>query len=157
MSSNHDTERNRLIRMIHAGARDARITNDERRALQQRTTGVASCATMTINQLHDVIAVLNARGANIFAWQRQRAPSAARVADDRGPLLRKLYALAKAQSYPHPAYVLGISQRMWGEGAPARIEWHTPAQLRALVASLTYDQRRKRKRQPTPPSGGAAA
>lgn len=131
-------ERRRLITLVHVGASRLKLDEDTRRAMQLSVTGCATCKDMSTGQLRDMIAALNARGAKLTVWLRSQ-PS-----DDRAPLLRKLQALARAGTYPHPAYALGISARMWGAAAPAKVEWHTPKQLRALVAALSYDQRRKK-------------
>ena len=59
-----DTERNRLIRRIHAQARAAGVENDERRCLQAELTGIPSCADMTVAQLRMVAGALGGRAAS---------------------------------------------------------------------------------------------
>lgn len=130
-------ERTRLLAMAHVGAKRLGLDEDTRRALQQQMTGCPSCADMTLAQLRTLVAELNRRGARLTP-KRPAGPS-----PDRAPLVRKVEAMARSGGYPHPEYALGISRRMWGAAAPGRIEWHTPKQLRALVAALTYDRRRR--------------
>lgn len=139
--------RKRLIAMVHAGAHRLHLDDDTRRALQLSVTGCRSCAEMDERQLRACLAALNSRGSKF------RARPLSQPVDDRGPLLRKVEALTHAGRYPWPGYPLGISKRMWRDAAPAKLEWHSPKQLRALVAALTYDAKRRSK----PAPGGDAA
>ena len=58
ITHNHDL-RVRLIAMIHADARCCGLGENERRALQRRLTGAASCSDMTLQQLRRVAAELH--------------------------------------------------------------------------------------------------
>lgn len=140
--------RKRLIAMVHAGAHRLSLDDETRRAMQLSVTGCRSCADMDDNQLRACLAALNARGAQLH--YRPRHPASG----DRSPLLRKVEALTHAGRYPWPDYPLGISKRMWRDAAPAKLEWHSPKQLRALVAALSYDAKRRASK--TPPGGDAA-
>ena len=56
-------ERRVLLAAIHIKAKSIGISGDDRRALQQNLTGVASCADMTIGQLKSVRDALNLRSS----------------------------------------------------------------------------------------------
>lgn len=131
------TDRRRAwIGRVHGAAAKLGLDDDTRRALQLQVTGVASCARMTVRQLLDVMEALYQRGYP----RPKREPM---VSVERSPLVKKLQAQCQAQGYPYPEYVLGISRRMFGEAAPTVVAWHTPDQLRRMVAALSYDQRRR--------------
>lgn len=66
----------------------------------------------------------------------------ARVGDDRAPLLRKALALLGDRG---ERYGLGVLRQMYGRAAPERLEFASAAQLRKLVAALSYDQKRRRQ------------
>ncbi len=53
-----DPTRKRLIRFVHARARELAIDHDTRRALQVRVTGHASCGDMTVAELERVAGAL---------------------------------------------------------------------------------------------------
>lgn len=137
-------DRRRLLAAVHAEAKALGLDEDTRRALQQRVGGHASCADMSDRELRSVLAELH-RLAGKPARPR-------RPADDRARLLWRIERDCAAAGYPHPAYPLGISRRMFGALSPARLEWHAPAQLRAIIAALAYDA----KRQPRGHRGDAA-
>lgn len=60
--------------------------------------------------------------------------------EDRAPLIGKIMA----QLGDRPvAYAEGILKHMYGDGAPSRLEWANPPQLRKVVAALAYDAKRK--------------
>jgi phage gp16-like protein len=136
-------QRRAWIGRVHGAAATLGLDDDTRRALQLQVTGVESCARMSLRQLLDVMEALYQRGYP----RPTREPM---VSVERRPLVAKLKSQCEAQGYPWPAYVLGISRRMFGEAAPTVVAWHTPQQLRKLVAALTYDQRRRPKPAPGP-------
>jgi phage gp16-like protein len=123
-------ERRRLIAAVHAGARALGLDDESRRALQIRLTGHASCADMSEQELRLVLDYLRRAGF------RPRRPA---PAEDRAPLVRKVYALLGDRPV---AYADGILRQMYGEHAPHRLEWANPTQLRKVVAALEYDRRR---------------
>ncbi len=49
-----ESDRLHLLRAVHAAARDAGLDDSDRRALQMRLTGCASCKDMTLDQLKRV-------------------------------------------------------------------------------------------------------
>lgn len=133
-----------------------------RRKMQHLHTGCESCADMSDEQLEHWLRQLKRLGADIgiphapagaAKTERRARPkdAAARAGDDRGPLIWKLRAQCNAGGWPYPAYVEGISRRMWGDEAPGALAWHTPKQLQALVASLAYQLKRQaRAAKPAP-------
>lgn len=132
-------DRRRLLAAVHAQAKALGLDEETRRALQQRMGGHASCADMTDRELRSVLAELHR-----LAGKPARPK---RPADDRARLLWRIERDCAAAGYPHPAYPLGISRKMFGALAPARLEWHAPRQLRALIAALAYDGKRRARAQ----------
>jgi phage gp16-like protein len=122
--------RKRLIAAVHAGARRLGLDEETRRAMQARITGHRSCAEMTEQDLERVLDHLRRAGF------RRRRPA---PAEDRAPLVRKVYALLGDRPV---AYAEGILRHMYGKHAPHRLEWANPSQLRKVVAALEYDRRR---------------
>ena len=133
------------IGRVHCAAHALGLDDETRRALQLRVTGVESCARMTVAQLKSVMEALYERGAP----RPVREGFTPKASADRAALVAKLEKQCEAQGYPWPNYVLGMSRRMFGEGAPTQVHWHTPDQLRRMVAALAYDQKRRPKA-PTP-------
>lgn len=123
------SRRARMIARIHAEARRLGLDDETRRALQRRVTGIVSCAEMDSSQLGYVLDELRRMAGR---W----------VNPDRARLLWRLERESKELGVPWPAYVMGISRQMFGDSAPARIEWHHPEQLRAMLAALLYAKRR---------------
>ncbi len=133
------------IGRVHGAAAALGMDDETRRALQKRITGVESCARMTVPQLQAVMEALYEGGAP----RPVREGFTPKASADRAALVSKLEKQCEAQGYPYPAYVLGMSRKMFGASAPATVAWHTPDQLRRMVAALAYDQKRRPKA-PTP-------
>ena len=62
-----------LIAMIHADARRCGLSEDERRALQQRLTHVSSCSAMTLQQLRRVAAELRLAAKRLTPEKKETA------------------------------------------------------------------------------------
>lgn len=118
-----------MIAAVHAAAHRLGLDDEARRAMQRAVVGKESCAQMDEHELSLVLDHLRSRGG-----ARRVRPG-----EDRAPLVRKIYALLGSRPV---AYAEGILRHMYGERAPHRLEWATPTQLRAVVAALTYDQKR---------------
>jgi phage gp16-like protein len=129
-------QRKHLIRLVHIGASRLGMDDETRRAMQLRITGQASCADMDEPRLRAVIRELNRMGAKLALPEPHTAGT------DRAPLLAKLQAIMHADGHTE-GYVLGISRRMYGDHAPAELKWHSPKQLRALIAALMYYRKRR--------------
>lgn len=131
-------DRAHLIRLVHIGAKRLGMADEARRVMQRRVGEHESCKDMSDAQLRAVIRELNRLGAKLSV----SSPRAA--GDDRAPLLGKLMAVMAADGHSD-AYVFGISRRMFGSAAPQQLGWHTPDQVRKLVAALMYARKRKAK------------
>jgi phage gp16-like protein len=132
------SHRKHLIKLVHMGALLVGLDESARRALQLRVAGHASCKDMDEPRLRAVIRELNRLGAKLTL------PAPKPAGSDRAPLLGKLRAIMQADAHAE-AYVLGISRKMWGEQSPEDLAWHSPKQLRALIAALMYHRRRRAK------------
>lgn len=89
-----------------------------------------------------------------LGWHRQGRPAAKprrryqrgpTAAVDRAPMISKIDAMLYEAGRDR-TYAVAILKQMFGQGAPERLEWATPAQLHKVVAALVYDQRRRTAR-----------
>lgn len=119
------TERQRLIRRIHAGARAAGIEEDERRCIQARLTGKTSCADMTGPELRRV-------ADEIGAQQRRTLPD--------GPYTKKMRALwisgwnLGVIQWPHDRALAAFVRRSTGlDSARWAVD---PVHARAVIEGL---------------------
>ena len=80
-----DPSRVKLIRAVHARARDMGMDDDTRRALQVRAAGKDSCRDMSAAELRRVLALMRGGRGNGGRRPRDRMPD--------GPLAAKLRAL----------------------------------------------------------------
>lgn len=127
-----DARRNDLAK-IHVAKKQLGLDDETYRDMLWTLARVRSAADLDDAGRKAVLEHLQARG---FRPKRKRGPT---PAGDRAPLLRKVYALLGDRPV---AYAEGILKHMFGDAAPARLEWATPEQLRKAVAALSYDQRR---------------
>jgi len=134
----HLGDRKHLIKLVHIGAGRPAMADEARRAMQLRVAGKASCSEMDEPRLRAVIRELNRMGAKLTL------PALRAAGTDRAPMLAKLRAMMQADGHAD-GYVLGISRRMYGDRAPAELQWHSPRQLRALIAALMYHRKRQAK------------
>ncbi|MCX7902768.1 MAG: regulatory protein GemA [Burkholderiaceae bacterium] len=136
--------RKRLLALAHMAAAQAGcIRDDDRRAVQQAVTGVASCADMDVEALERLIRHWQRAGAAVRLPARPQAPGRIN-SGERAPLLRKLAAQCADGGYPWPEYPLAILRRMGCE--VARIEWAPAPELRRAVAALAYQAQRRARR-----------
>ncbi len=131
------TMRSRLIGAIHAVAAKNGIDDETRRALQQDSTGKASCSDMTEHELRRVLERIT---GNREIPARSKRPT---VPEDKKKLVNKVYALLGDRPI---SYAEGILKHMFGNQAPEVMEWAKPDQLWRLVSALEYDKKRKGKK-----------
>lgn len=126
---------------IHAKAKELRLDEETRRALQQRVAGKASCADMDAPQLRAVLDELHrlegkaehvARGFDVHRDEPK---------DLSRPMLKKTQALLSEGRKPW-AYVHAMAKRMF---SVTRVEWLRDDQLHKLVAALNASARRQVK------------
>lgn len=129
--------RSRELAAIHAAARELGMDDDSYRAMLWTVARVRSAADLDDAGRRAVLDHLRERG-----W-RPRRRHRPRPAEDRAPLLRRVYALLDDRPV---SYAEAILRHMYGDSAPARLEWCTPQQLRAIVAALYYDAKRHGRR-----------
>ena len=124
---------------IHIGKKQLSLDEETYRDLLERVTGARSSVELDAQARGHVIDEMRRLGCE-FQGRRDRR---IRPSSDRRPLLGKIYKLLG--DLPGK-YAVAILQRMYGLGAPARLEWATPQQLHKVVAALNYDRRRRAKR-----------
>ena len=142
-TSASDPTRKRLIRFVHARARELAIDQDASRALQMRVTGHASCRDMTVAELARVAGALRrkdkANGTRYAAARGDGLPDTAH----RG----KLWALwlsgwhLGVVNTPTEAVLVAFIKRQTGLDAArwARDERHTAKSVEGLKAWLARE------------------
>jgi phage gp16-like protein len=127
------TDRRTDLAKIHLAKKQLGLDDDAYRDMLWVAARVRSASELDEYGRRSVIEHLRKCGAT---FRRAKRP---RPAADRAPLLGKIYAMLGDR----PAgYAEGILKRMYGEAAPARLEWASQEQLRKVVAALNYDKRR---------------
>ena len=124
--------RRRELAAIHARARARGLREDAYRAMRQSVAGASSAADLDEAGRRKVLDHLAGRAG-------RPAPH-----PDKRRLIAKIRALLGPDR--SEAYAEAILQRMTGHPHRAPLAWATPEQLRKIVAALTYDARRRRKR-----------
>lgn len=152
-----DPSRGRDLKLIHAAARQMAWDETTYRAILERTTGKTSAAELSPRQRKRVLDEFTRLGWQAKKAKSHRAPSPApRPPADlplTGPgwgkdrLLGKIGALL-AEAGRGWAYADGCARKMFGLES---LRFCTPDQLGRIVAALSYDQKRRAKRAPTPP------
>ena len=145
---NSKSLRTRELGAIHIAAKSAGLDDDAYRAMLQAVCGVRSAADLDAAGRRQVLDHLRRQGQP--SRSRARLDAAAHTADrprnfgsaERGPLLAKIEALLTAQRLPW-AYAQGIARRV---AKKDRLEFCAPAELVKVVAALTYQQRRWRRK-----------
>lgn len=133
----YDRRRAELAK-IHIGKKQLGLDEEAYRDLIERVTGARSSAGLDAVGRGDVIEEMRRLGCDLPGPRRR-----IRASSDRRPLLGKIYKLLGDR----PAdYAVGILRRMFGPGAPERLEWATPQQLHKVVAALNYDRRRRARK-----------
>jgi phage gp16-like protein len=123
--------RNAQLAKIHIAIKQLGLDDETYRALLWTVARVKSSKDLDTHGRLAVLEHLKARG---FVDRSRRRPS-----EDREPLVNKIRAMLHAAERAD-AYADGIAKRMFGS---ERFMWCNPAQLRKIVAALTYDQRRR--------------
>lgn len=132
------TDRRRAeLAQIHIAKKDLGLDDEAYRQLLWSVARVRSASELDAAGRRAVLDHLRERG-----W-RPRRRHRPRPAGDRAPLLRRVYALLDDRPV---SYAEAILRHMYGDSAPARLEWCTPQQLRAIVAALYYDAKRHGRR-----------
>jgi len=131
--------RRRDLAKIHLAAKQLGLDREAYEAMLWSIARVHSAADLDEGGRRAVLDHLRARG---FTPTRKGRPA---PANDRAPLLRKIDAQLAAAGRGREYVEKGMLRRMFGAGAPTRLEWCTPDQLHKIVAALSYDAKRRAK------------
>lgn len=134
--------RSTLIKLVHAGARNLFPDEDARRDWQEDRTGHRSCSKMSDADLQNLVDELRRKKA--------LKPSLAtpKASKGRQGLISKIGALladkAKRQGSTVPwSYADAIAKKVCGVD---KVQWCNQEQLRKVVAALSKDQKRMKKK-----------
>lgn len=134
---NPEQQRRVELAKIHIGKAQLRLDDDTYRALLLSIGNVTSAADLDARGRERVLAHMKARGATFVRGRRARPPAHKRA------LMAKVRALLANDQRPD-AYADAMAKRMFGI---ARLEWLDTDQLRSVVAALTYDARRRARKE----------
>ena len=138
-----DAARARDLAKIHIGKKQLCGDDDEAyRDMLEAVAGQRSAADLDGAGRRKVLEHLRACGVEFHPAGQRPRPQAA---PERAPLIRKIRALLADSKLPE-AYAEAILRRQTGHGHRTPLEWGTPEQLRAVVAALYNDARRRRGR-----------
>ena len=152
MSAAERAERRKELAKIHLGARQLGLADGAYRDLLEAVGGQRSAKDLDAAGRRRALAHLRSLGADFRPPPRdedappvrQAAGTGAAGASATAPLQRKIRALLGTRP---EAYAEAILQRQTGHPHRTPLAWASAAQLRKVVAALTYDrQRRERKR-----------
>lgn len=124
------SQRTREIALIKIAQAQLQLDDAAYRAMLHALTGQSSARDLGDAGRARVLEHLIASGARI-TWSRRRA---ARLSDDRAPLVRKVRALLLSLGNAPDAYADALAQRMYRID---RFEWCDPEQLRGIVTALS--------------------
>ena len=116
---------------IHIAKTQLGLDDETYRALLERVTGKNSAGSLDADQRRRVLAEFEKLG-----WKPARPAAAAPHGADAQR--RKIAAMLKAGGKP-AEYGQGIAKKMFGR----RLEFCSPAQLRAVIAALEKDRQRR--------------
>lgn len=122
---------------IHLAKKQLGLDDEAYRDLLWTIARVRSAADLDDYGRNQVLAHFRRCGAT---FNRPKRP---RPSKDRKPLLSKVYALLGDRPV---SYAEGILKHMYGDAAPQKLEWANSEQLLKVVAALSYDQKRRRRR-----------
>jgi phage gp16-like protein len=145
--------RRKDLAVIHTGKKRLELDDENYRVLLDGLTGKRSAAELTPQERAKVITKMDELGAETAPRSTskpggQKWVSKARVkpSQDKARLIWKIEQLLNELG-EKLSYAESILKQMFGDQAPAALEWATPEQLRKLVASLTYHKKRKARRE----------
>jgi len=130
-----DIARNRELAVIHIHKRALGLDDDVYRDFLKGITEKTSAKDMDKNERLTVIRTME----NLLGRKSARDYKRPGVGRDREPLMRKIGALLADSKRPW-RYAHGIAQQMFGVDF---VQWCDKAQLRAIVAALVKDAKRR--------------
>jgi phage gp16-like protein len=125
--------RQKLLARIHMLVGEKGLEEETFRLMKTENIGPESCKDMDNGQLKTLLGLLNPRKTG-YPGRPKNADS-----PDRGPLIGKIEAQLADLRLPW-AYADGIAKKMFGI---QKIAFCNPAQLKKIVAALTYHRQRK--------------
>lgn len=125
-SARSDAQWRRWNRRVHACARELGIDEDDRRALQKRVTGKASCKDMSLADLRRVLAAMEGREAGAEALPDS----------DLLPKLRALWISGWHLGIVRDRTDAGLAAWLRRQTGLDSAAWATPVQLVAAIEAL---------------------
>lgn len=135
--------RNQQLGAIHAEKKRLLLDDETYRALLARVAGVRSAADLDVKGRADVLRELAKFNRARTAAEQMTLPNAPQnVREEIAAMVGKVCALL-AEADRHWNYAHGMAQKMFGV---KRIEWLHADQMHKLIAALTFDQKRRRRK-----------
>lgn len=136
--------RKAMLAKVHIGKKRLGLDDETYRALLSDTYGVNTAAKLSVKQLDDLLMRFQAMGAELNQGVN---PRGLKTRTERGSYLRKIEALLAEKGSEEGRhiswdYAAGILERQT-KGTVKSLDAASIAQLRKVIAALTYDARRK--------------
>ena len=130
-------QRNKDLQLIHVAKRELQLGDDLYRDILWTLFRRSSAADLDSYQRHRLLAHFRERG-----WRPQRRRDPGQVAGGRGALIGKIEAQLSDMGLEW-GYADSIARRMFSRDS---VRFCQPDELRKVVAALTYEQKRRRRR-----------
>lgn len=136
--------RKAMLAKVHIGKKRLGLDDETYRALLSDTYGVNTAAKLSVKQLDDLLMRFQAMGAELNQGVN---PRGLKTRTERGSYLRKIEALLAEKGSEEGRhiswdYAAGILERQT-KGTVKSLDAASIAQLRKVIAALSYDARRK--------------
>lgn len=154
MSTLADLRKTELAK-IHIAKLQLKLCDEDYRAILQRVSGKDSAADLNARERQKVLNELYRLGWRATNHRAPLQPQTQTVSPawDKERLILKIGALLCDSQPPKLwAYADGIARKMFGLES---VRFCDPKQLRSIVAALSYDQKRRKRKDRNPPKGAA--
>ncbi|MCK5772015.1 phage protein GemA/Gp16 family protein [Algiphilus sp.] len=138
-------DRRKQLARIHILKAQLGMDRDQYEAVLWTVARAHSSADLDAHGRGEVIQHMERRARDLGITATKKRKVRDRVGDDRAPMIGKVLKLLGEERGEE--YALGMLRQMYGHAAPARLEWASRDQLRALISALVVDARRRAKRE----------
>lgn len=140
MTASAPDRRRRELARIHILSGRLNMDRDQYEAVLWTVARVHSSKDLDGYGRRQVIAHLERRVKDLGISDTRKKKVRDRVGDDRAPMLGKVLKMLGDRS---ESYAMAMLRQMYGKAAPAKLEWASRDQLRALITALVVDRKRR--------------